>query len=92
VICSDADALPEVIEHEKTGLMFPVNNREELTKAMVRLYENKDLAQRLASNAQTEAARRFCEENKNDLLNIYQKAIDICTDCGASQKDGRGES
>ena len=37
VICSDADTLPEVIEHEETGLMFPTNSREELTKAMVRL-------------------------------------------------------
>jgi len=92
VICSDADALPEVIEREKTGLIFSVNSRGELTKAIERLYENRDLAQRLASNAQKEAVRRFCEENKNDLLNVYQEAIDIYAARRVSQKDRYGKS
>jgi glycosyltransferase involved in cell wall biosynthesis len=47
---------PEVIEHEKSGLLVPADDAEALADAMQRLIDDTDLRQRLAV-----AARRHCE-------------------------------
>lgn len=44
VIGSDSGGIPSAITHEKTGLIVRENNPKELYNAILRLYENQDLA------------------------------------------------
>jgi len=37
VIATDSSSLPEIVIHEKTGLLVPVNNPDVLAKAIIRL-------------------------------------------------------
>ena len=58
IIASDVDGNPEVIQNAKTGLLVPVKNVKELTKAMMWMLEHKKQADKLAENA-----RKYYKEN-----------------------------
>jgi GT2 family glycosyltransferase/glycosyltransferase involved in cell wall biosynthesis len=47
VISSDAGALPEVVLHERNGLVFPAGDARALTRALQRLVDDRALLERL---------------------------------------------
>ena len=47
VICAPVGALPDIIEHERTGLIVEPGDVEELASALSRLTEDPDLRRRL---------------------------------------------
>jgi glycosyltransferase involved in cell wall biosynthesis len=51
MIASDLPVLHEVVEDEKEVLFVPPDDPQALTKAMRRLLENPDVAQRIGRNA-----------------------------------------
>jgi glycosyltransferase involved in cell wall biosynthesis len=55
IVLKDMPALREIVD-EESALFFPAGNREALARAMVRLYEDRELARRLG-----EAAREKSE-------------------------------
>ncbi|MCA9047259.1 MAG: glycosyltransferase, partial [Planctomycetaceae bacterium] len=57
VVASDIEANRELIEHNVTGLVVPVGNGVELTRALRRLLQDQQLCHRLSS-----AARRLISE------------------------------
>jgi glycosyltransferase involved in cell wall biosynthesis len=59
VICTPVGALPEIVEHEKTGLLVPVNNAPVLASALERLLSNPALRASLGSRARAQHASRF---------------------------------
>ncbi len=50
-VVSDIDANRELIEHDVNGLVFPLGQCPELTKSLVRLFREPDLASRLGAAA-----------------------------------------
>ncbi|MBR0795969.1 glycosyltransferase family 4 protein [Bradyrhizobium jicamae] len=50
VICTPVGALPEIIEHERTGLIVKPGDVEGLASALGRLIEDPDFRRRLAEN------------------------------------------
>lgn len=52
VIASNIAAIPEIVAHEKTGLLFPPNDSEALAKEIKRLITDEDLRSKLVTNAQ----------------------------------------
>lgn len=53
VVGTNVDGTPEVVVHEQTGLLVPVNDVPQLSKAMIRLLSDRPLAQRLGAAART---------------------------------------
>lgn len=51
VICSDWRALPEVIQHEENGLLVTPRSAPELSAAMRRIHEDRELFQELRAGA-----------------------------------------
>lgn len=42
IVASDVDGIPEIINHERTGLLFPSNDHEGLYQGIIRMYENPE--------------------------------------------------
>lgn len=67
VVVSDAGGLPEMVQHEKTGLVFKKGDPNDLAQKTLMLISRPDLMASLGKNA-----RLFCEQNYNDEF-IYKK-------------------
>jgi glycosyltransferase involved in cell wall biosynthesis len=67
VVVSDAGGLPEMVSHEKTGLVFHQGDPDDLAQKTLTLLSHPDLISKLGKNA-----RLFCEQNYNDEF-IYKK-------------------
>ncbi|GIU81088.1 MAG: hypothetical protein KatS3mg006_0152 [Pyrinomonadaceae bacterium] len=75
-IVSKIEALEEIIEHEKTGLVVNPDSLEELVKAMIEIYEFPELRHRLGSNAKAKAERTFnIKRNIKEWENFYEEII-----------------
>ena len=59
VVCTPVGALPEIVEHERTGLLVPAKNARALASALERLLADSALRARLGLQAQAEHATRF---------------------------------
>jgi glycosyltransferase involved in cell wall biosynthesis len=75
VIATPVGAVPEVIAHERNGLLVPVGHVEALTKALSRLLENGALRRSLGDAARRDHAERY-ELNTYimRLVSIWRKA------------------
>lgn len=71
VIGSDAGGVPEIIDHEETGLLFESWNSEALAAAIKELYQNPDLRKKLAKAGQIKAHQKF------DLEQQYQNFLEV---------------
>jgi glycosyltransferase involved in cell wall biosynthesis len=59
VVCTPVGALPEIVEHERTGLLVPVRNAQALASALERLLTDAPLRVRLGIQARAQHAVRF---------------------------------
>ena len=66
VICTPVGALPDIIEHERTGLIVEPGDVEELASALSRLTEDPDLRRRLGEGG--------------TALNRTRLDIDVCAE------------
>jgi L-malate glycosyltransferase len=48
VVATQAGGIPEVVIHEETGLLVPPRNPQSLAEAILRLYQDRELARNLA--------------------------------------------
>jgi len=67
VIGSNSGGVPEIIEHEKTGLLFETKNSDDLYTQIEKLYLDPDLKHNLALQGQQSADKRF-----NNTLHFQQ--------------------
>ncbi|MBU3010521.1 glycosyltransferase family 4 protein [Polaribacter vadi] len=74
VIVSNSGALPEIVEHKKTGFLVNPFKAEDWQKAILELKKNKDLANKIAKNARIKAEQDFSVKNFVNNYNLfYQK-------------------
>ena len=59
VVCTPVGALPEIVEHERTGLLVPVKNAPALAQALERLLSDPALRARLGVQARAQHAIQF---------------------------------
>lgn len=59
VVSTDVSAIPELIEHERTGLLVPPRQPEQLARAMHRLLTDGDLRKTVIVQAQKRVAESF---------------------------------
>ncbi|XOV91876.1 MAG: glycosyltransferase family 4 protein [Bacteroidota bacterium] len=75
VIGADGGGVPEIIEHEKSGLLFEPNNPESLAGELEKLIINKDLVDQLAINGKKIADEKFNEEKHFKSLRQILKDV-----------------
>lgn len=73
IIATNVGGNPEIISHEKTGLLVPVKSVDELYDAMKRLYKDKKLRETLAENARKKyvSAFDFKKIIEKDFVPLY---------------------
>jgi glycosyltransferase involved in cell wall biosynthesis len=71
VVVSDAGGLPEMVQHNETGLVFEKGNADALVEQTLRLCNSDELRQHLGKNARV-YCMTHCSENA-----LYEKNIDL---------------
>lgn len=69
----------EVIEHEKNGLLVPIKDAKSLSESIVRLIQDRELAEKLGKNAMA-CSVKFKSEN---VINDWKKVIEEYDSKGA---------
>jgi glycosyltransferase involved in cell wall biosynthesis len=77
LIASDVPGCREVVLHEQTGLLFPVDNTPALAEAMGRLAGDPQLRARCAMAARRLAVDKFAAEIiGRQIVELYQRALE----------------
>jgi len=71
VVATRVGGIPEVVEHGKTGLLVSPRSPKSLAKAILKLYENRELAHRLGQKGYEVVHQKFSAEA------MASKAIDL---------------
>lgn len=76
VIVSDAGGNPELVEHERSGLVVPAGDVEALAAAILRLYVDRDFRAELGRNARRRIATCFTvERTAAETLEMYEQLL-----------------
>ncbi len=75
VIASKVGAIPELIENEKTGLLYEVSDLGALKEQLTRLLSDETLRNYLGDQAQQESQKYDGQAYYHKILAIYQTAI-----------------
>ena len=75
VAATEISAIPEAVEHEKTGLLVPPNDPQALARAMARLLTDQELRSRIIPEARRRVSGGFDNQALiNDLAGLYRNA------------------
>jgi glycosyltransferase involved in cell wall biosynthesis len=75
VVATYAGSLPEVVNHEESGLLIKPGSSSELCGAVCRLLEDKEEANRMGNMAQVKVAKFDWNKSINMLEDLYMKLI-----------------
>ncbi len=75
VAATEAGGIPEVLEHERSGLLAPVHDGERLGANIARLLTEPALAARLAEGARLRAAEFSVERTAERTLAVYRRVL-----------------
>ncbi|WP_308633958.1 glycosyltransferase family 4 protein [Paenibacillus silvisoli] len=76
VVVSNAGGIPEMVAHDKTGLIFPVGNDQDLYGNLLALLGEDDLRRRLGEQAKAFGLQQWSLPAMTDrILAIYEKAL-----------------
>jgi glycosyltransferase involved in cell wall biosynthesis len=76
IIATRVGGIPELIEHNQTGLLVESNDVEALSAAMESILKSKEDAQRLGENAKKKAGHRYSLESMVQTIeNLYEELL-----------------
>jgi glycosyltransferase involved in cell wall biosynthesis len=74
VVATQAGGIPEVVVHNETGLLVPPRNPEAFAQAILNLYHDRKLADRLAQKGYEVVHQKFSAEAMADrVADLYQR-------------------
>jgi len=74
VVATNVGGIPEVVVHEETGLLVPPRRSTSLAKAILRIYENRDLGKKLGQKGYELVHRKFsAEAMANKIILEYER-------------------
>jgi glycosyltransferase involved in cell wall biosynthesis len=79
VVATDLGGMSEVVEHEKNGLLFELDNAEDLAGQLLRLYEEPSLLEGLRSGI---GRVKTVEENMVELEQLYTSLLEEKSEVG----------
>lgn len=75
VAATQVGGLPEVIDHERTGLLVPPRAVTDLAEAVLRYLRDPSFARQIAVRARQDVYERFSPERQTELLlSVYREA------------------
>lgn len=74
VVASDAPGIRDIVEHERTGLLFGVGDRQGIADTIRRLRKDRALRDRLVQCAREMVQRRF---SWGEILSTYRRTLDV---------------
>ena len=81
VIASEVGGIPEIIVHQKNGLLVKPNNPVELANAIIYMLNNKEEARRMGSEGVKSISEKFrLEIVVDELEKLYEEAISNYSD------------
>ena len=77
IIATDVGGNPEIIHHNKTGLLVPIKNSVALHDAMEKLYSSPELRARLAATARRQYLASFVFHTivKTQFIPLYENGL-----------------
>lgn len=75
VVSTLAGGIPELIVHTKSGLLSPIGDANDLAKNINLIIKDKDLRQRLTTNAMTNVRKFSKKHTAQKTLNIYNDVM-----------------
>ena len=72
IVATEAGGIPEIVEHEKTGLLAPVGDAEGLAEQIKRMLSNVDLRENILANAAEKVRAYSKEKMAEQILEIYK--------------------
>lgn len=77
IVATAVGGVPEMVENNESALLVPPNDPPSIAGAIARLLTDKELAQRLTTNAATLVDTRYTPEDYvRSLVEIYREVID----------------
>ncbi|MEQ9439520.1 MAG: glycosyltransferase family 4 protein [Cyclobacteriaceae bacterium] len=77
VVATDAGGIPEMVKHEKTGLLAPIKSSEKLAVQLLRLINQPSLGEHLAQQAFQLLTQSFTHQiMAQRTLDIYNQVMD----------------
>jgi len=74
VVCSNRSSGPEMVQHERDGLLVDPDSESGIAESVLRLLEDDALAARLGRAGRETIRERFCSESVvNQLVDFYSK-------------------
>lgn len=78
VVATNVGALPEIVEHNKTGLIVPPNDEKKLAEAIISLLKDENKCTRLGQNAYRKVKTEMSWENVAHLTEaVYADVLKI---------------
>lgn len=74
-VASEVDGIPEIVRHDREGLLVPPGNATALADAILALYRDPDARRRFAEAARTRAGRYNAARMADRYLAIYQSTV-----------------
>src|SRR5690606_21578200 len=75
-IVTDCGGSPELVEHERSGLVVPPGDARALAAAILRLYSDRQTCRELGRNARRRIASEFTvEKSAAETLALYNKLV-----------------
>lgn len=75
-IASEVNAVPEAVENNLSGILTKAGNAENLAEAMLELFQNQTLREKIADSGRQKVTAHFTEENAAKItLDYYKKFI-----------------
>lgn len=75
IAASDVDSIPELIQHEATGLLVPPGDSISLERALLRMLQEKTLAEGLGKSARKKAETAFSIEKTISSYEAFYEEI-----------------
>ena len=76
IAASNVGGIVDIIQHNKNGILFEVKNSQAIFEVIQRLYNSKDLREKLSFEAYKSIENFSCEVMTNRYINMY-KSIKI---------------
>jgi len=76
IVAFETGGIPELITHNKTGILVPVISSSYLARGVIKLLEHPAWAERLGNNARQEVEQRFQEKTMVEMTGeVYRQCL-----------------